>query len=208
MPTDTKPYNNLGDGTRTNLLFGEWLVERGLIGDEQLRAALAEQKRSGERLGWILVQQKCLTESQLTEALSAALSVEHLALDDLSVIDKEIARQVPENIAKRFGLIAIGRRGDKAIVAMTDPLNVVAVDTVSVKLKRAICTGSLPKALFGGRLSMSIRGRTWRCKSFGIWCRPKTIWRRLRPTLAKNRWRPIWTIPSGPTMRRCFVLWI
>lgn len=108
MPTDTKPYNNLGDGTRTNLLFGEWLVERGLIGDEQLRAALAEQKRSGERLGWILVQQKCLTESQLTEALSAALSVEHLALDDLSVIDKEIARQVPENIAKRFGLIAIG----------------------------------------------------------------------------------------------------
>lgn len=140
MPTDTKSYN-LGDGTRTTLLFGEWLVEWSLISDEQLRAALAEQKRSGERLGRILVQQKCLTESQLTEALSAALSVEHLALDDLSVIDKEIARQVPENIAKRFGLIAIGRRGDKAIVAMTDPLNVVAVDTVSVKLKRAICTG-------------------------------------------------------------------
>jgi hypothetical protein len=39
--------------------------------------------------------------------------VEHITLDDLSVIDKEIARQVPENIAKRFGLVVVGRQDEK-----------------------------------------------------------------------------------------------
>ena len=139
MLTDTIQHN-ARERTRSNLLFGDWLMERGILSDDQLRAALTEQKRSGERLGRVLVQQQVLTESQLTESLSESLAVEHLALDDLSVIDKEIARLVPENIAKRFGLIAVGRRGDKALVAMADPLNVVAIDTVSVKLKRAICT--------------------------------------------------------------------
>ena len=107
MPTDTKSYN-LGDGTRTTLLFGEWLVEWSLISDEQLRAALAEQKRSGERLGRILVQQKCLTESQLTEALSAALSVEHLA----RTIYRSLIKRSPGRCGKyrqAVWLIAIGQ---------------------------------------------------------------------------------------------------
>jgi type IV pilus assembly protein PilB len=138
MLTDTIKQGTSEAG-RTNLLFGDWLIERGTITPEQLRAALAEQKSSGERLGRVLVQLKYISETQLTEALSASLAVEHITLDDLSVIDKEIARQVPENIAKRFGLVVVGRQDEKALVAMTDPLNVVAIDTVSVKLKRSVC---------------------------------------------------------------------
>jgi type IV pilus assembly protein PilB len=125
---------------RSSLMLGDWLVEQGLIKADLLQSALAEQKRSGDRLGKALIQLKYMTESQLTEALSAYLAIENVALDDLSVIDRELARLVPENIAKRFGLVIVGQRDDKVLVAMADPLNVVAVDTVSVKLKRPIRT--------------------------------------------------------------------
>lgn len=137
MLTKSVQYS-AGDGTRTTLLFGDWLIEHGRIDADQLEAALNEQKRTGERLGRVLVQLKFLTEEQLVESLAASLAVEHIVLDDLTLIDKEISRTVPENIAKRFGLIVIGQRDKKVLVAMADPLNVVAIDTISVKLKRTV----------------------------------------------------------------------
>jgi len=140
MPTDmlVKKSNGL---IRSTLLLGQWLIEQGVIDDRQLAEALAEQKTSGQRLGRVLVQLKHLTEMQLTESLSAFLAIESVSLEDLSTIDKEIARRVPENIAKRFGLVVVGLRDEKMLVAMSDPLNVVAVDTVSVKLKCPISVG-------------------------------------------------------------------
>jgi len=133
-------YSEARENVRSNLMFGDWLVEQRLLDAERLQSALAEQKSSGDRLGHVLIQLKYLTESQLTEALSAYLAIEYAGLDDLAVIDKELARLVPENIAKRFNLVVVGVREDKVLVAMADPLNVVAIDTVSVKLKRPIRT--------------------------------------------------------------------
>jgi type IV pilus assembly protein PilB len=132
--------NKSSRSVRSNLLFGDWLIERKAIDAVQLESALEEQKRSGGRIGQVFVQLKHLTEAQLTEAMSEFLDVDHVCLEDLSAIDKELARLVPENIAKRFGLVVIGQQDDKVLVAMADPLNVVAIDTVSVKLKRPIRT--------------------------------------------------------------------
>ncbi len=137
MLTETLPKSS-DQNTRSTMLFGEWLVQQRIVNAEHLAAALAEQKKTGQRLGPVLVHLKLLSERQLTEALSLYLAVEQAPLDDLSAIQKELARQVPENIAKRFALAVIGQRGDKILVAMADPLNVVAIDTVSVKLKRPI----------------------------------------------------------------------
>ena len=125
---------------RSNLLFGDWLMERKAIDALQLESALDEQKRSGGRIGQILVHLKFLTETELTAAMADFFDVDHVALEDLSAIDKDMARLVPENIAKRFGLVVIGQQDEKVLVAMADPLNVVAIDTVSVKLKRPIRT--------------------------------------------------------------------
>ena len=50
----------------------------------------------------------------------------------------DIARDIPENLAKRFCLVAVGKTGDRIILAMSDPLNVVAIDTITVKLQSPI----------------------------------------------------------------------
>ena len=121
---------------KENLLFGDWLIQQDCISEEQLQSALEDQKKNGGRLGQALVRQKILPDNRLTALLAEYLNFEYVSLADFSKIDKDIARSIPENIAKRFGVLAIEERDDQVVVAMSDPLNVIAVDTVSVKLKR------------------------------------------------------------------------
>ena len=124
--------------TRTNLLFGELLVSRGLLSREELIEALNEQREQGGRLGEVLLRLKMLSDEDVTLALAEHLSMEYIRFDDIARIDVNIARVLPEAIAKRFCLVAIGEVDNKVIVAMADPLNVVAMDTITLKIKRQI----------------------------------------------------------------------
>jgi type IV pilus assembly protein PilB len=122
------------------LLFGDLLVKRGLITHRKLCEALAEQKKNGGRLGEVLQRLNMLSEEEVTEALGQYLSIDYVSLEDISSINSGIARMIPENIAKRFCLIAFDEVDGKVVVAIADPLNVVAIDTVTVKLKRQVKT--------------------------------------------------------------------
>jgi len=130
--------NALTPKTRTDLLFGELLVSRGLLSREELIEALNKQREEGGRLGEVLLRLKMLSDEDVTLALAEHLSMEYIRLDDITKIDVNLARMLPEAIAKRFRLVAIGEIDDKVIVAMADPLNVVAIDTITLKIKRQI----------------------------------------------------------------------
>lgn len=119
-------------------LFGDWLVKSGLITHRKLCEALTEQKKSGGRLGEVLQRLNMLSDKEVTETLGQYLSIECISLAEISIINIAIARMIPENIAKRFRLIAVDEEDGKVVVAIADPLNVVAIDTVTVKLKRQV----------------------------------------------------------------------
>jgi type IV pilus assembly protein PilB len=119
-------------------LFGELLVSKGLITRDDLMDALNEQRENGGRLGEVLVRLKKLSEENVTQALANYLSMEYVAFDDISKINTDIARSLPESICKRFCIIAIGEEQEKVVVAMADPLNVIAIDTITLKLKSQI----------------------------------------------------------------------
>lgn len=122
----------------TNLLFGESLVSKGLLTRRGLIEALNEQREHGGRLGEVLLRLKKLGEEDITHALADYLSMDYVRLDDISKIDMDTARILPENISKRFCLIPIGEEDNHIIVAMADPLNVIAIDTIALKMKRQI----------------------------------------------------------------------
>jgi len=124
--------------TEADLLFGEFLASKGLINHRELIEALNEQRQDGGRLGEVLLRLKMLNDEQVTAALAEYLSMECIRLDDVGKIDMNIARMLPESIAKRFCLVAIGEIDNKIIVAMADPLNVIAIDTIELKIKRQI----------------------------------------------------------------------
>jgi len=138
MKTAQGTSNTLTPKTRTDLLFGELLVSRGLLGREELIEALNKQREEGGRLGEVLLRLKMLSDEDVTLALAEHLSMEYIRLDDITKIDVNLARMLPEAITKRFCLVAIGEIDDKVIVAMADPLNVVAIDTITLKIKRQI----------------------------------------------------------------------
>jgi len=50
----------------------------------------------------------------------------------------DVARTLPETLAKRFCLIAVGIKDKNLVVAMADPLDVIAIDTIALKMKRQI----------------------------------------------------------------------
>jgi type IV pilus assembly protein PilB len=123
---------------KTDLLFGESLVSKGLITHRELIEALNEQRDRGGRLGEVLLRLKMLSDEDVTSALAEHLSMDYIRFDDVAKINMNVARILPENIAKRFCLVAIGEIDNKVIVAMADPLNVIAIDTISLKIKRQI----------------------------------------------------------------------
>lgn len=119
-------------------LFGELLVSKGLLSREELMKALDEQRAQGGRLGEVLLRLKMLSDEDVTMAMAEHLSVEYIRLDDITKVDVNVARMLPEAIAKRFCLVAVGEVDDKVVVAMVDPLNVVAIDTITLKIKRQL----------------------------------------------------------------------
>ena len=138
----TKTISNAPEAElEANLPFGELLVSKGLLSREELEKVLDEQSKQGGRLGEILLRLEKLNHEDVTLALAEHLSMEYIRLDDTSKmdqIDMDIARKLPESIAKRFCLAAIGEAEDKVVVVMADPLNVIAIDTVTLKMKRKI----------------------------------------------------------------------
>ena len=123
------------------LFFGELLVAKGLLSREELLDVLNKQREQGGRLGEVLLRLKMLDDEDVTSALSEHFRMEYIHFNDtnkVDFIDIDIARLLPESIAQRFCLVAIREVDNKVVVAMADPLNVIAIDTVTLKLKRQI----------------------------------------------------------------------
>jgi type IV pilus assembly protein PilB len=123
---------------KTTHLFGEYLVSKGVLTRLQLSKALDEQRRFGGRLGEALIRLSLMTEEQVTQMLADHLSMEYVHFDDISKINLNIARMFDESVSKRFCLVGIGEVDGRIVVAMADPLNVIAIDTITLKIKRPI----------------------------------------------------------------------
>ncbi len=113
---------------RTGLL-GRILLDQAMVTDEQLDQALYVQQRSGGMLGHILVEQGALSPSQLARALSLQWGLPFVELSARE-IDPAIVKIVPQHIARRHTVLAIEKTVDELKLAISDPLNVVALDDV------------------------------------------------------------------------------
>ncbi len=124
--------------TENSPLFGELLVSKGLIDRKELAKVLDEQREHGGRLGEVLLRLEMLNREDVTRSLAEHLSMEYIRLDDIDKVNVNTARRLPENIARRFCLVAVGETDNIVTVAMADPLNVIAIDTITLKMKRQI----------------------------------------------------------------------
>ena len=116
--------------TRTPILgLGERLVAAGLIADTHLELARREQKRQGGSLGKILLDLGFVGVDKLTNFVAGEAQARMVDLNRI-VIDKGVLSLVPLELCRKFRLLPVERLNGTLTVAMADPLNVLAIDTL------------------------------------------------------------------------------
>ena len=114
--------------------LGELLVERGIINEEQLNKALKVQKERGGLIGQVLVMLGYTKEEEIAQALTVQYGFPYLPLECYE-INVEAMKLIPQNVAEQYNLIAIDKIGDLLTIAMSNPLNVQAVEDIELLVK-------------------------------------------------------------------------
>ena len=109
--------------------LGDMLATRGLVSEEQIREAVAEQERTGSRIGEVLVGSGAIAPDSLLDALSQRLQI---PIVDLTEFDPaEAPRDVlPEPVCRRLRCVPIAAGEDTVFVAVSDPLGEEALEEI------------------------------------------------------------------------------
>ena len=86
--------------------LGEILIQQHLLTPEQLDTALAEQKRTGRKLGRVFVDSGFVTEKQISEALARQLNIPFIDLNQYN-IKATVVQLLPEAQARRFRALVL-----------------------------------------------------------------------------------------------------
>ncbi|MBW1808520.1 MAG: hypothetical protein JRJ19_01550 [Deltaproteobacteria bacterium] len=140
-------------GNRT-IMLGELLLKAGVITEQQLRAALTEQKKWGGKLGSLLVDMNFLDEDTLVKALSKQLNLPRVDFEGL-VISAEAVQNLEADFAEQHQVLPISFVAAKKqlVVAMADPRNLGIVDEIGFK------TGCKVQVAIAGEKALAVKIR-------------------------------------------------
>ncbi|NLL94067.1 MAG: Flp pilus assembly complex ATPase component TadA [Clostridiales bacterium] len=122
-------------GFRTRIRLGDVLVQEGYITEEQVGLALEEQKKQGTLLGETMVALGFVTEDQLIDVLCEQLKIDYIDLRKVESIPEDIISLIPEELIRKYSLLPVrmsSTQMNTLVVAMTDPMNIYAIDDISI----------------------------------------------------------------------------
>lgn len=114
--------------------LGDCLIQKGLLTEEQLNTALQEQRNKGMKLGETIVALGYVEENDIIDVLCDQLGIEYVDLRKIK-IEEEVGKLLNEDFIRKNCLIPIGY--DQLVpnvlrVAMADPMDIVAIDDISI----------------------------------------------------------------------------
>ncbi|MDH3499235.1 MAG: ATPase, T2SS/T4P/T4SS family [Acidimicrobiia bacterium] len=119
--------------------LGTVLLDEGLIAQDDLDRAVVLGQERNQPLGRVLVDEKMVSEAALVKALARHIGIEFVDLTSIT-IDPAAASLVPDQLARRYAALPIGFDGEKLVIAMADPGNVLAVDDIRAISGREVIT--------------------------------------------------------------------
>jgi type IV pilus assembly protein PilB len=111
--------------------LGEMLVENGLLTEEQLTKSLVDQKKAGLKLGQYLTRQGIVNEQSIIDLLSKQLKIQRYHPDNFP-LDVDLVRNIPIDVAQKYQVAPLKRKGRLLTIAMVDPLDINALDYIEV----------------------------------------------------------------------------
>ena len=123
--------------------LGEMLFESNLLTQEQLQNALSEHRKAGLKLGQFLVRRGIVVEQKIIDVLSRQLKIEKYHPDKYP-IDVDLARFIPIDVAQKYQLAPLKKKGRLLTIAVTDPLDINMLDYIEVitnlEVEPVVCT--------------------------------------------------------------------
>ena len=112
-------------------LLGQLLVSRGLIKEESLDQALAEQGRGNHQklLGEVLVEMRCCTEDQVIEVLAQTYNVPYARVSP-HLADPKAVAALPKEFLEKHLILPLFLVEGTLTVAVTEPANVFLVEEI------------------------------------------------------------------------------
>lgn len=104
-------------------------MQEGVLTQEQLARALAQQKSSGRMLGEMLVEQNVISGAHLVQVLAKTLGVRGVQLRH-GLIDPTLFKLLGAEEAERLLAIPMFKVHGTLTVAMTDPQNLPKIDRI------------------------------------------------------------------------------
>jgi MSHA biogenesis protein MshE len=127
----------MSDLRKKKVRLGELLLSHKVISEEQLKTALAEQKRTGRKLGRVFTDLGMVKEETLHELLAQHLQIPFIDVRQLK-IDSAVVRLLPETHARRFRAIVLQSDARGLLIGMADPTDIIAYDELSARLKQPL----------------------------------------------------------------------
>lgn len=131
------PKDDGGDVSKNKVRIGERLVSMGLITKDQLNVALQEKKISGKLLGQVMVDLGFIDSETLTTFLAESSGFE-IFDPKHTLIDADALKLLDKSVATKYKVLPVSISGNEAVIAMADPYDVVALDTVRRYLPKGI----------------------------------------------------------------------
>lgn len=113
--------------------LGEILYKAGLVEKQPLVDAIRDAKKNNKRLGDILVERKLLSEEMLAKAVAKQFDLKFVDLNKIQ-IPQEALKLLDVSILKKFNILPIGMENGSLKIAISDPMNLEAMDAVRFRL--------------------------------------------------------------------------
>ena len=114
-----------------------FLVKKSGINPTQLNALKVKSNQDNVPFITLLINQKLITEENLTEAIASANTIPYVNLSE-ATISAQTLDLLPKDIAERFMAVPLGEIGNRLAVAMLDADNIQAVDFLASRVNRPV----------------------------------------------------------------------
>ena len=114
-----------------------FLVKKSGISPTQLKALKVKSNQDNVPFITLLINQKLITEENLTEAIASANAIPYVNLSE-ATISAQTLDLLPKDIAERFMAVPLGEIGNRLAVAMLDADNIQAVDFLASRVNRPV----------------------------------------------------------------------
>jgi general secretion pathway protein E/type IV pilus assembly protein PilB len=117
--------------------IGTVLLERGVISQEQLEEAIAQQRETGERLDRVLVRMGVVSQDQVLQTIGDQFHLDVVDLDAIAV-ESKVLSTLPASLVHKQRCVPISSENGTLTIATSDPFELSVLDELRLLTGKSI----------------------------------------------------------------------